>query len=126
MGTEIFRTYRCNVCWNTVDVIHAGVGTLVCCGKPMDLLVENANQAEREKHVPRVERIDGGSRVTVGAAPHPMEKNHHIEWIEVADGGLVCRQFLAPGEAPRAFLPLGKEKLAVRAYCNLHGLWRGE
>ena len=28
--------YRCNICGNEVEVIKAGVGTLVCCGKPME------------------------------------------------------------------------------------------
>jgi superoxide reductase len=28
--------YRCNICGNEVEVVKAGVGTLVCCGKPME------------------------------------------------------------------------------------------
>ena len=34
------QVYRCNVCGNIVEVLHSGVGTLVCCGQPMELLEE--------------------------------------------------------------------------------------
>lgn len=29
--------YRCNICGNVVEVLHEGVGQLVCCGEPMML-----------------------------------------------------------------------------------------
>jgi superoxide reductase len=28
--------YLCHVCGNKVKVLEAGVGTLVCCGQPME------------------------------------------------------------------------------------------
>lgn len=31
------QIYKCSVCGNTVKVLVAGGGTLVCCNKPMDL-----------------------------------------------------------------------------------------
>ena len=37
------RIYRCNVCGNIVEVLHAGVGELVCCGQPMELLQEKTS-----------------------------------------------------------------------------------
>jgi len=40
--TKIGETYRCNVCGNIVEVVHSGVGELVCCGQPMELLKEKA------------------------------------------------------------------------------------
>ena len=30
------EVYRCNICGNKVEVIEAGGGTLVCCGKEME------------------------------------------------------------------------------------------
>lgn len=36
--TEVSQVYRCNVCGNTVKVLKAGVGELVCCDQPMELL----------------------------------------------------------------------------------------
>jgi superoxide reductase len=29
--------YRCSICGNVVQVLHEGVGQLVCCGLPMEL-----------------------------------------------------------------------------------------
>ncbi|HHL39098.1 MAG TPA: desulfoferrodoxin FeS4 iron-binding domain-containing protein [Deltaproteobacteria bacterium] len=37
MATKVGEKYRCEICGNEVEVIHAGGGTLVCCGKPMEL-----------------------------------------------------------------------------------------
>lgn len=35
--TKQNETYKCETCENVVKVLHEGVGTLVCCGKPMEL-----------------------------------------------------------------------------------------
>ncbi len=34
--TTVGESYRCAICGNAVAVTHAGAGTLVCCGKPME------------------------------------------------------------------------------------------
>ena len=70
--TERLQVYKCEICGNIVEVLHVGVGTLVCCGQPMALLAENSVDAAKEKHVPVVEKIDGGFKVTVGSVAHPM------------------------------------------------------
>ncbi len=92
------QVYRCNVCGNIVEVLHAGKGELACCGQPMELLQEKASDAGLEKHVPVIETTDRGIKVKVGGVPHPMEEKHHIEWIEVITDGGSCRHFLKPGE----------------------------
>ena len=33
--TNILEIYKCEVCGNIVEVMHAGVGELVCCGQQM-------------------------------------------------------------------------------------------
>ena len=33
--TKLKEIYRCPVCGNMVEVLNAGAGELVCCGKPM-------------------------------------------------------------------------------------------
>jgi superoxide reductase len=124
MAAEKLQVYKCEKCGNIVEVIHGGNGTLVCCGKPMVLFVENTVDAAKEKHVPVVEKADGGLKVKVGSVPHPMEEKHYIEWIEVIDGDEADRQFLNPGGAPEASFCSGGEGMTVRAYCNLHGLWK--
>jgi len=122
--TKQLEVYKCAVCGNIVELLHAGAGELVCCGQPMNLFVENTVDAAREKHVPVVEKIDGGYRVKLGSVPHPMEEKHYIEWIELIAGNKVQRQFLQPGDAPEATFQTAAVEVTARAYCNLHGLWR--
>ena len=122
--TKRMQVYKCEVCGNIVEMLHEGVGQLVCCGKPMKMMGENTVDAAKEKHVPVVEKADGGARVKVGSVPHPMEEKHYIEWIEVIVDGRVCRQYLKPGEKPEALFKSVDDKVVAREYCNLHGLWR--
>lgn len=123
--TEKLQVYKCGICGNIVEVLHEGKGELVCCNRPMKLLVENTVDASREKHVPVIERTASGVRVKVGSASHPMEEKHYIEWIEVIAGGKVCRRMLKPGEAPEAeFAVDAGAEVTARESCNLHGLWK--
>ncbi len=124
--TEKFQVYKCNVCGNIVEVMHAGVGTLVCCGQPMELLKEKTQDVGNEKHVPVVEKTKKGIRVKVGSVPHPMEEKHYIEWIEViTKDGKNYFAFLKPGMKPEAEFGVKAEDVQmVREYCNIHGLWK--
>ena len=126
MATEKLQVYRCNRCGNVVEVVHAAAGTLVCCGQEMELQRENTTDAAGEKHVPVVEKADGGVKVKVGSVAHPMQAEHFIEWVQVVVDGQAYRQFLQPGEAPEAFFPVDAEGLVAREYCNLHGLWKSD
>ena len=122
--TEQRQVYKCNICGNMVEVLHAGVGQLVCCGQPMELLVERTEDVGKEKHVPVMEETETGIRVKVGSIPHPMEENHYIEWIEVIADGVIYRRFLKPGDKPEAEFEIVAENITVREYCNVHGLWK--
>jgi superoxide reductase len=122
--TEKLQIYKCEVCGNIVEMVHAGAGQLVCCGQPMKLFQANTVDAAKEKHVPVMEKTAEGIKVKVGSVPHPMEEKHYIEWIEVISGGKAYRQFLNPGEAPEATFACKDEQVTVREYCNLHGLWK--
>jgi superoxide reductase len=119
------EVYKCDLCGNIVEVLHGGGGELVCCGQPMVLLKENTVDAALEKHVPVVEKIDGGFKVSVGSVPHPMEEKHYIEWIELLADGKSYIQFLNPGDAPEAVFMLDAASATAREFCNLHGLWKG-
>ena len=124
MATARLQVYQCSICGNMVEVVRAAAGQLVCCGQPMDLLEENDTDAALEKHVPVVEKVEGGIKVQVGSVPHPMEDAHHIEWIEAIVDGKAYRQFLNPGDAPEATFCIEGGQIAVREFCNLHGLWK--
>jgi len=122
--TKINQVYRCNVCGNIVELVHAGAESLVCCGQPMELLKENSVDAAKEKHVPVIEKTASSVMVKVGGVPHPMEETHYIEWIEIIADGKVCKKFLKPGDAPEAEFCLKADNIEARAYCNIHGLWK--
>lgn len=123
--TKKLEIYKCDVCGNIVEMLHTGDGELVCCGAPMKLFEENTVDAAKEKHVPVIEKIEGGFRVKVGSVAHPMEEKHYIEWIEaITDDGRVYRQFLQPGQKPQADFKIDASKITAREYCNVHGLWK--
>lgn len=126
MSTQELQVYYCEICGNLVEVYHTGVGALVCCGVSMVLKAENTVDAAVEKHVPVMEKVDGGAKVTVGSVAHPMTEEHFIEWIELIVGSRVCRMRLKPGDAPEATFPIDAEGATARAYCNLHGLWKSD
>ena len=124
MATERLQVYQCDLCGNIVEVVHAAAGKLVCCGQPMSLLTENTTDAAQEKHVPVIEKVDGGIKIKVGSVAHPMEDDHYIEWIEAIVDGKVLIQFLSPGDVPEAIFPIAGEQVTARAFCDLHGLWK--
>jgi len=118
------EVFKCDVCGHIIEVLHAGGGELVCCGQPMTQLVENTVDAATEKHVPVIEKTDDGVNVMVGEVTHPMEEKHYIEWIEVIAGDKICRQFLNPGQTPKAAFKAVGGSVSAREFCNLHGLWK--
>ena len=124
MATEKLQVYRCNICGNMVEVIREAGGTLVCCNQDMELLNENTTDAAVEKHVPVVEKVDGGFKVSVGSVLHPMEEKHLIEWVQLIVGDTAYRQFLSPGDTPETFFAVDADEATAREFCNLHGLWK--
>ncbi|HUW21367.1 MAG TPA: desulfoferrodoxin [Candidatus Bathyarchaeia archaeon] len=118
------QIYRCNICGNIIQILHVGGGQLVCCGQPMEPLVEKTQDQGREKHVPVIEKTETGVKVKVGSVAHPMEETHFVEWIEIIANGKTYRQFLSPGQLPEAEFPVQTKEISAREYCNLHGLWK--
>ena len=90
----------------------------------MKLLKENTTDGAKEKHVPVVEKIDGGYRVTVGSVEHPMTPEHYIEWIELITPKGVLRRNLTPEDKPVAEFKTDETDVYARELCNLHGLWK--
>ncbi len=126
--TQLHDIYTCSVCGNCVEVVHGAVGELVCCGQPMKHAVAGTSDGAAEKHVPVIEKIDGGYKVKVGSVEHPSTAEHHIEWIELIclSCGKIQRQHLNPGDKPEAVFVTNSDKVVAREYCNLHGLWQAE
>jgi len=125
--TEMMQIYECEVCGNIIEVVRSAVGELICCGEKMNLLETHTADEGYEKHVPVIERTSEGVKVKVGANPHPMLEEHHIEWIEILYGdGMSQRKFLKAGDAPEAEFCVPEGKIVAREHCNVHGLWIGE
>jgi len=121
------EVYKCDACGMMFEVINdcsCEPCTVMCCDKPMAVLIENTVDAAKEKHVPVIEQTDDGVKVTVGSVPHPMEEAHYIQWIELLADGVAYRRFLQPGQAPEASFPGVSGSVCAREHCNLHGLWK--
>ena len=123
--TKLKEVYKCEICGNIVEVLHTGVGELVCCGEPMKLQEEKTKDASTEKHVPYIEKTAEGYLVKIGQnQDHPMEEKHYIEWIQLLADGTSCRKFLKPGDKPQASFTIKASTVSAREYCNIHGLWK--
>ena len=118
------NVFKCEVCGNVVELLHVGGGTLTCCSKPMSLLEEKSADSSTEKHVPVIEKVDGGYKVVVGSTAHPMEDKHYIEWIELLAGDTIQVAFLKPGDAPEAVFKTDAADVSAREFCTVHGLWK--
>jgi len=101
--------FKCELCGNVVELLHVGGGQLVCCGQPMTLMEEQNADSATEKHVPVIEKKDGGLLVKVGSIPHPMIEKHYIEWIQLIIDGKNCRQFQT-GRCPGGVLRRGRRR----------------
>jgi len=122
--TKINQIYRCPVCGNIVEVVHAGGGQLVCCGQPMELLEPKFQDVGQEKHLPVIEKSQNNITVKIGSIPHPMEEAHYIELIEIIADDKVYRKFLKPGQEPIAVFNITANNVVAREFCNIHGLWQ--
>lgn len=124
--------YKCTVCGMVMEVLHGCdcSNAVLCCGKEMLLMEEQTADSAKEKHVPypAPDTKSGLLKVSVGQSEaHPMTGAHHIEWVEVRCGDLLCRRSLLPGGESAAHFPLKPTRgMIVREYCNIHGLWSCE
>ena len=81
----------------------------------------------QNKHVPVIEKIDGGVRVKVGSVAHPMLPEHHIVFVNLykVGGAVIKKMPLQAGQAPEVVFE-GIEysgELKAIEMCNLHGYW---
>ena len=120
------RFFKCDSCGNMLVMVRDGGGPIECCGKGIKEIKANTEEASTEKHLPVIE-VSGDKVITVsvGSVPHPMEKEHHIEFVylETKRGGQL--KYFNIGETPTMIFTLSKDEIvAAYEYCNLHGLWK--
>ena len=91
--------YKCPETGSLVEVLVGGE----CEFGNLQPVKENTTDAATEKHVPVVEKIEGGYRVTVGEVEHPMTEAHSIQWIElITENNEVLRKYLTPTDKPES------------------------
>ncbi len=121
--TKRNQFYKCEACGQIVEVMQAGA-KLSCCNQEMAFLEEKTADSTVEKHVPVIEKIDGGYRVYVGSTEHPMAEKHYIQWIQLIIDDHTFTKYLKPGEKPEAIFKTELTgKVSAKEYCNLHGNW---
>ncbi|MDC7951345.1 desulfoferrodoxin family protein [Methanomassiliicoccaceae archaeon COG_1] len=120
--------YKCEKCGNVYEKVHRACGCdPVCCGQTCSELEAKTADPDEQKHVPWIEKQDGGYLVRVGKnAPHPMDPDHYIVFIELCADGILMRRYLKPGDKPEAFFPVKADKVVAWEYCNKHGYWKSQ
>lgn len=114
---------KCNSCGNVIEILDDNGGNLVCCSEEMELMVPEASDGVKEKHVPVITKDGDEIIVSVGSVKHPMDEDHYINWIALENGDMVTRVNLNPSDEPEARFPYVKGSI-VYAYCDKHGLWK--
>ena len=119
--------YACENCPVLLEVLNPCdcTDTMKCGDAEIKKLEAKTADSSTEKHVPVIEKIDGGYKVKVGSVPHPMEEKHWIQMIELHAGNKLLRQYLQPGDAPEAIFQIDTDgPVTAREHCNVHGLWK--
>lgn len=122
------KFYRCSRCGQIAALVNETRVPLVCCAKPMKLLIPGVVDAVHEKHVPIVNYYDRRVNVKVGKLEHPMHADHFVQWIALeTDKGCSIKK-LNPGEKPEVdfYIDEGETVQGAYEFCNLHGLWKSE
>lgn len=124
--TEKLELYKCNLCGNVVEVVKNGAGELVCCAQPMEKIIPQHKEHEKnEYHVPVIIEHEDCNEIQIGEKPHPMTDEHFIEFIEVytKDNNKIARHYLTANDIPSIKVPKCFDLGRVVAMCNKHGLW---
>ncbi|MFP4052349.1 MAG: desulfoferrodoxin family protein [Phycisphaerae bacterium] len=125
MSHETLTMFKCSDCGGLMmGLLKCDQSCDVTCnGNKVEAIQPKTEDKGSEKHVPVIEKIDGGYKVKVGDVPHPMEDEHWIQFIELKVDDKVYYEFLHPGQAPEATFMVEGDNPRAREYCNVHGLW---
>lgn len=116
----------CRHCGNLAALIRDQGVPIYCCGEEMQALVPGTTEGSGEKHIP-VYQVEGNTvYVTVGAAAHPMTREHYIQWVCLETERGIQYAHLEPNDLPEAKFSIcpGDTVRAVYAFCNQHDLWQ--
>lgn len=125
MCSDIY-VYRCNVCKQVVFSLTELKNQIRCCERDMELLVPSSQDGSEEHHVPQYIHSGCYVKIRIGKEPHPMTKDHHLEWVAlVTNKSIHMKRFLETDEPVASFhLDSDEEVCSIYTFCNLHGLWK--
>ena len=118
---------RCAICGQIVGMIKDTNVPMICCGEEMEEIVPKTKEDEfKEKHIPVYKLTRGKLLTNIGSIPHPMTKDHYIEWVALVTNKGNQRKCLKPGDAPLVTFELDDDEIVetIYAYCNIHSLWK--
>ena len=120
------KFYECRHCGNIMTYQRKVALTVYCCDRAMQEMEPNTADASGEKHKPVLETNGRDVMVRVGELMHPMENEHHIQWIILETSRGYHKRHLQPGGDPAARFTLQNDEEIRSAYefCNMHGLWK--
>lgn len=120
--SENVSFYKCPICGNVIGLISGNADHIICCGKSMELLKPNIEDAAKEKHIPVYERVEDKIVVKIGSVEHPMEKEHYIMWVAQVSDNVTTRIKLYPEQDTTVRFKYIPDS-TIYSYCNKHGLW---
>ena len=88
--------------------------------------VESVRDIQKNKLNEEKLTLTKGKLLTnIGSIPHPMTKDHYIEWVALVTNKGNQRKSLKPGDAPNVVFMLDEDECVeeILAYCNIHSLW---
>ena len=120
------RFYECRDCGNIITYQREARLSVHCCGQAMTELEPNTQDGSMEKHKPVLDYKGKNVMVRVGELMHPMENDHHIQWVILETSRGYYKRHLQPGGDPVARFTLQEDEEVRSAYeyCNIHGLWK--
>jgi len=118
--------YKCKHCGNVIVFAHNSNVPVICCGEKMTELVPNTVDGSVEKHLPVYKFEDNQIQIKVGSVAHPMDEDHHIEFIAIeTENGYQFKSLKGWKEAIAKFnIPEDRNVKSIYEYCNKHGLWK--
>lgn len=123
---EKLKFYYCKHCGKIIVIVKDSGTPTICCGEEMKEMKAGEEDASMEKHVPVIRKEECKVVVSVGSEPHPMIKEHYIEWILLQTNKGFQNKWLKPGEEPKAEFKIQTDEKIINAYefCNVHKLWK--
>lgn len=118
------RLYRCDDTGIMLEEINNyDNGVEISLFSIKDLIPKEAEEGLNEKHIPVYTRENDEVKIIVGSIPHPMEENHHIEYVELETNKGTYRKKLEKIPTVTFKLDKDEEVKNIYSYCNIHGLW---